>query len=260
MFWLQVFSQSDSIKTSPSSRVEDIFCDMKHTLNVGLGLLRSPFTGSSTAWMRVGCAGLTTSAFFLIDPAMQDFARSNQSPFKDRIFSIEDYLNGKYGTFYAAGIYFIGWSIREETVRRTGLYALEAVVYAETITRFLKFSFGRKRPEGADHLFFKPFRGTSEYFRSLPSGHTTGAFAFSTVMAKSIDNIYWQIFWYCSASLVGMARIYHNNHWFSDTFLASIIGYRIAGYVVSFSSRRQTQDKKYRFGFSPREVSITWQF
>ena len=32
--------------------------------------------------------------------------------------------------------------------------------------------------------------------------------------------------------MVGMARIYHNVHWISDTFLAAMISYNVADFVV----------------------------
>ena len=49
--------------------------------------------------------------------------------------------------------------------------------------------------------------------------------------------MYWKSLWYGSAVMVGMARIYHNVHWLSDTFLAGIIGYSAASYVVQFSDK-----------------------
>jgi membrane-associated phospholipid phosphatase len=79
------------------------------------------------------------------------------------------------------------------------------------------------------------FRGSKQKYKSFPSGHTSAAFAFATVMAKSTDNLIWKIFWYTGAGIVGMARIYHNVHWLSDTILSGFIGYSAASYVVHFS-------------------------
>ena len=107
-----------------------------------------------------------------------------------------------------------------------GLRATEAFVYSGIITAGLKVLIGRWRPyAGKDHLFFKPFQFNNDDYVSLPSGHTTVSFAVSTVLAKSMDNPYWKIFWYGSAGLVGVSRIYHNKHWLSDVFLGSVIGH-----------------------------------
>ena len=116
------------------------------------------------------------------------------------------------------------------------------IFLATSVTGFLKYSFGRARPNIAnDHLNFKAFRGAEEKYRAFPSGHTTGAFAFASVMALSIENTYWKVFWYGAATMVGAARVYSNNHWLSDTFLAGVISYSIANYVVNFSSNHRLE-------------------
>lgn len=72
-----------------------------------------------------------------------------------------------------------------------------------------------------------------------------GAFAVSTVMAKSLKNKLWKGFWYGSAGMVAASRVYHNAHWVSDVFLGGIIGYSFGAYVVDFDkkSKRHIFDK-----------------
>jgi len=100
------------------------------------------------------------------------------------------------------------------------------------------------------------FRGKKGKYRSFPSGHTTGAFAFASVMAMSIDNVYWKTGWYGSAALVGMARIYHNVHWISDTFFAAAISYSVASYVVNFKNRAKDRKSGINFSLSPTPNGI----
>ena len=141
-----------------------------------------------------------------------------------------------------------------------GLHAIETIIMAQSVTGFLKYSFGRARPyTGDDHLDFKVFRGNEERYRAFPSGHTTGAFAFASVMAMSIENTYWKIFWYGSATMVGAARIYHNNHWLSDTFLAGVISYSIANYVVNSDSDRPVEDTNYTVSIYPYHMGLGLQ-
>jgi membrane-associated phospholipid phosphatase len=260
LFCQPVLRNSDSSYFSPTSITHFIIDDASHVLHVGLGLLKSPITASYSNWLGVGYAVSATSVLFIVDAPLKEFFLSNQTSFNDNLFFLDDYLNGRYGTYYAAGLYGTGFIIRNEKLRRTGLYALEAIFYAQSITRILKFSFGRRRPEGDDPLFFKPFQGTAAFYRSLPSGHTTGAFAFATVMARSVNNLYWKIFWYGSASLVGMSRSYHNAHWFSDTFLAGCIGYSMASYIVTFSQQQKRENLRFYPAFAPQEIGFVIYF
>lgn len=110
---------------------------------------------------------------------------------------------------------------------------MEAYFYTGVVTGGLKFLFGRRRPFGGEsHLFFKPLQFDNLY-RSLPSGHTSCSFSVSTVLAKSVDSLFWKSFWYGAAGLVGASRVYHNVHWFSDVVLGGILGYSIGDFVVN---------------------------
>lgn len=234
----QLFAQNTLEAETRPDMLQDIFHDAAHAFNVGLGVLQSPFNATSTDWGRLFLAGAFTSALFLVDPAVKEFALSHQTKLNDNLFGIDRYYNGRTESYAAIGLYFTGFIFRHEKLRRTGLYAAEAIIIAQTITSILKYGFGRRRPyAGKGHLYFKTFDGGEEKYRSLPSGHTSGAFVFATVMAKSVDNMYWRSLWYGSAVMVGIARIYHNVHWLSDTFLAGIIGYSAASYVVHFSDK-----------------------
>ncbi len=55
-------------------------------------------------------------------------------------------------------------------------------------------------------------------------------------MANEIDNFFWKIGWYSLAGLVGYARIYHNQHWFSDVLMGAAIGYFSGEFVNNHSS------------------------
>jgi membrane-associated phospholipid phosphatase len=100
---------------------------------------------------------------------------------------------------------------------------------------------GRSRPylnEGKNH--FKPF-SFSEDQRSFFSGHSSTTFAFSTVMANEVDNLAWKIFWYGAAGTVAGSRIYHDQHWLSDTIAGALVGYAIGNFV---SRQARKRDKK----------------
>ena len=166
---------------------------------------------------------------FFLDQTIHKIARENQSSALDKIADIDRYYGDKYVTGGALlGLYGMGLLINDDNVKETGEKAIIAAAVSGIVVVGLKEAFGRSRPyrgNGAWH--FKPF-SFEESRRSLPSGHAAVTFAISTVMANSVDNNYWKALWYGGAIGVGAARIYKNQHWFSDVICGSVIGYFIA--------------------------------
>lgn len=222
---------------------ETLYNDANHILSVSGGLLSAPLNFDQNDWQKTLFTIAATSALFFIDQNVKQYAQSNQSEINNDIFQIDNYLRGTTGLYAAAGLYSTGFLIKDSKIRQMGLNAIETIFLATSVTGFLKYSFGRARPyTGDNQLDFRVFRGSQEKYRAFPSGHTTGAFAFASVMAMSVDNVYWKVLWYGSASMVAAARIYHNNHWLSDTFLAGAISYSIAHYIVYYGKNdRETQ-------------------
>ena len=214
---------------------ETVVHDTKHVFNLGLGIIQAPLHFDGSDWRNILFTGAMTSVLLAADPHVKEYAQSNRSVFKDKLFKFDNYFNGEHSSYAAAGIYLGGFFFKVEKIRLTGLYAMETLFISQIITSSLKYTFGRRRPwSGDDHMDFKLFRGKKGKFRSFPSGHTTSAVAFGSVMAMAIDNTVWKVFWYSSASLVAMARIYNNNHWLTDNILAAAITYSVARYVVNF--------------------------
>lgn len=252
-----LFSQDEENKSYLEYSRDIVLEDVNQAFHLGLGFIQAPFEFNSQDWLYIGGASAATSTLFLIDPQIKDFAQSNQTTATDKIFEIDSYFNNRTGSYAGAGLYLSGFIFKEEKIRKMGLHALETLFLANGLTSFFKYSFGRRRPYGgADHMRFKAFRGSKGKYRAFPSGHTTSAFAFGSVMAMSVDNIYWKSFWYGSAGMVGLARIYHNVHWISDTFFAAIISYNVADYVVHFDSEDDDEGLKIYPSFNGLAIQI----
>src|SRR5439155_18160107 len=114
----------------------------------------------------------------------------------------------------------------------TGRELLEALAYSGITTTALKIVIARARPyvDQGIHSFL-PFDAANGH-NSLPSGHTTVAFALSTVLSQRINNVWASIALYGAASCTAFSRMYHNQHWLSDVFLGAAIG-TTAGLFVS---------------------------
>ena len=82
-----------------------------------------------------------------------------------------------------------GLILDDKKLLETTRLVVESYLIAGAITQLGKRVFGRSRPyTGAGPTEFEPFkfRSTTDS-RSLPSGHTTSAFAMMTVLAKQYD-------------------------------------------------------------------------
>jgi membrane-associated phospholipid phosphatase len=66
----------------------------------------------------------------------------------------------------------------------------------------------------------------------MPSGHTTSAFALSTVMSRQAHSTFLKILAYVPAGFTMFSRLYQHQHWLSDEILAAGIGYFVGNWVV----------------------------
>lgn len=231
--------------TEPPDSTSQLAQDAKHFAQVGFSLLAAPFMFDTQDWMHVGIAAGTTALIFAVDKNVKKISMQNQTGLNDDIFNMDSYHGNQYSLFLAWGLYGYGSFTGNNKLREMGLHATEAFVFAGTISGVFKILIGRRRPYAGDNqLYLKPFQFTNNDYQALPSGHTTVSFAVSTVLAKSVNNMYWKVFWYGTAGLVGASRIYHNKHWMSDVFLGAVIGYYTGAYVVGFDK----SEKPHIFG------------
>jgi len=67
---------------------------------------------------------------------------------------------------------------------------------------------------------------------SFPSGHTTGAFTFFTVLALGLKKKWIQVLAPTLAALVGISRVYLGQHFLSDIVAGAVIGLFVASITV----------------------------
>ena len=227
--------------------------DVNHLLYTGGKIATQPFRFSTNDWLILSAVVGGTALLFTADKSVRDIALRNQSNTADAIFSIDEFYGSPYTAVFTVGLYGVGLFAGEDGIRELGLHTSEALIYSVAIVGILKTIIGRQRPYvGESNTVFDPFQ-IDYALTSLPSGHTAIAFAVSTVMADYIDNIFWKVFWYGAAGLVGTARIYHNQHWVSDVFLGGAIGYFVGRFVVNLNKDRDS-------GLSRLNISPTLSF
>ena len=160
-------------------------------------------------------------------------------------------------TLYAAGR--IGGS---RPVAALGLHGLEAVLLASGLSGTVKLVAGRSRPYvHADPRpnDFELLRGVRGHrYTSFPSGHTTAAFAIAAVTTAELAHWTGEKGWWSgwpyvvggtlfgSATLVGIARMYHDQHWASDVVAGAAIG-TFSGLTVVKYAYRHPQNRLDRW-------------
>jgi membrane-associated phospholipid phosphatase len=86
---------------------------------------------------------------------------------------------------------------------------------------------------------------SSRDYMSFPSGHTTTAFAAAAAITSEARRMspkslpYVATLTYGGATLVGLSRMYHNNHWASDIALGAAVGTFSGLKVVRYSHAHQ---------------------
>ncbi|WP_179862082.1 phosphatase PAP2 family protein [Longibacter salinarum] len=139
------------------------------------------------------------------------------------------FVLGAIGTFAVTGI-----ALQEKQFTRTSFNLVEALALTKVTTGLFKGLAGRTRPYADSspwELNVAKF-GSAHATKSMPSGHTSRAFAIASVIAHDYDHWWVQIPAYGVATSVGVQRIRSGNHWLSDVVLGGALGYLI-GRTVS---------------------------
>jgi membrane-associated phospholipid phosphatase len=143
-----------------------------------------------------------------------------------------------------AGLYALGRANGQARVQSLGLHSVESILIADVLGGTLKMLLGRQRPYvdiNAPYNFqlWRGFKGHE--YQSFPSGHTINAFAFASTLTRETQfwwphaGFYVGTVFYGGASLMGLSRIYNNQHWASDVLAGAAIGTLIGLKVVKYT-------------------------
>jgi len=143
-----------------------------------------------------------------------------------------------YANIAALSTYAVGLVFREDNIRVTGRLMFESLSISGVTVVLARYIFARSRPySGEGQWKFNWFKWNNE-IESFPSGHTTVAFALSTVLAERIDNDWARLGLYGLASLTAFARVYNNQHWASDVFVGGLLGFVTGMHVINKEKQR----------------------
>lgn len=190
-------------------------------------IITSPLRWDGGDWLKAGAVVGVTSALFLADSPVRDFAQRNQNSVADKFATVGNAFGDPlYAPVALSSFYLYGVLKDDAKARRASLLSLESGLIAGVFTLGLKSLVQRHRPVmGHDPgTMDGPGFGTENV--SFSSGHTSTAFAMATVFADEYrDSKIVPPLAYGLATLTAAARVYDSEHWASDVFFGAALGY-----------------------------------
>ncbi|MBM4136185.1 MAG: phosphatase PAP2 family protein [Nitrospira sp.] len=198
-------------------------------------ILVSPFHWEKSDWIKASLIIGITAGFYAFDQEIQDWVKENRS---DTLDEISRFVN-PYRFLPPLGIlYSYGYLFENKKAQRAALLSLESFVVTGVFTQAIKLATHRHRPRfGAPYNTWDgpSFAGCC---RSFPSGHASFSFAIATVIASEYeDKALIPPLAYGIATLTALSRVNDKNHWTSDVFFGSALGYFIGKKIVSLHSK-----------------------
>ena len=189
-------------------------------------------------WYEVLAVAGGVAAVSALDEPVQRWSQRNRSETGDDIAAV--FRRGGEPLVYATvslGTLGAGILLGDADVQRAGGRLVTSVALSAAVSETLKRVAGRSRPnEGVGAFQFHPFTSLDDSAgvstrSSLPSGHTTAAFAVATSLAEDFHNPYVSVGLYTLAAGTAFSRVNDNRHWLSDTVLGAALGVTTAKLV-----------------------------
>ena len=144
-----------------------------------------------------------------------------------------------------AGMYVMSFPSHNQHWRETGFLAGEAALNSLLPIEVMKYSFRRERPYQGN--------GSGAFFQggtSFPSEHATAAWAIAGVFAHEYPGTFPKLVSYGLASAVSFSRVRAGQHFPSDVFVGSVLGYLVAQSVYTRHHDPELRGSSWE---SPRE-------
>jgi len=211
----------------------------------------SPGHWKGKDFLLLGGVAAITSALYTVDGDVADWVVKHKSTSSGPLprfmshLAEPPFMGGLIAALYASGEVF-----RSPGLRRTALLSLEAYASNAVISSAIKFLVGRARYSAGegDHSFH-PF-SFNILSSAFPSGHSGSAFAVAAVVAGQVDRPALGVLFYGLAGAIAVSRIHDNDHWASDIFTGSVLGYFIGKMILQLnrpsSSRSPTRCTRRR--------------
>ncbi len=244
---LKAMAADDSIAAKPLSsiprneRTPSIVPDIgyfKSILTDSRDILISPGRWNKYQWIAVSGIVVVAGVLYTQDANIQKVVQKNQTPLWNSVskYGLERLGSGLYSLPALGVLYGVGAIIKNDKARYTALKGAEAYLLGFIADNIMKQLTNRHRPYQSDpanpDIWNGPLSLTIN--SSFPSGHSTNIFAVATVIATAYSQTIWvPIVCYTLAGLTAASRVYQNDHWFSDVFVGSALGFAIGRTIMN---------------------------
>lgn len=159
---------------------------------------------------------------FLVDEPVVNYARTHQTSFLKSVAHYTDAGGEKKIVIPGVLLTYVTarFLLKDERLKNTTLNSIQSIIVTAIATEGIKYLAGRARPFNYEGAYsFQPFPGGVDRYKSLPSGHTSLAFALFTPYAETYSR------WiYLLPVSVAFGRVYQDKHWLSDVVTGGGIG------------------------------------
>ena len=190
---------------------------------------------------------------YAVDQDVHQWSLDRRSTSSDDAWRLISNLG--HGTFLSALIatmYVTGEISDDNSLRKTALLSLEGWLTSGIVVQGMKFISGRARPHTEEKFSsFHPFSSEHRY-HSFPSGHASSAFAVAAVIANQSEKFSIDFLAYSLAALAAVSRVHNNEHWMSDVFIGSVIGYLVGNKISALNKPGDSNKVRLSFQFSPK--------
>jgi len=249
VFSTSTFSQNST--TNKQNIGQKILSDASIFFSDGAAYFSYPARMSSNGWIYT--AGIAGGLYLSMNADRYITDHIGRRTIESDIGNIpKKYGNALYSGIATSAIYTVGLLTGEDEVRKVGRMLFQSLAYSGVTNLALKTIFGRKRPYLNDGPWKFTWFSIDNDMQAFPSGHTTVAFAFSTVLAEYFHTLWSRIGFYGIASLTAYSRVLDNQHWFTDVVLGALVGIAGGLHVISQEEQRESGKTSHsRVSFQP---------
>ncbi len=207
----------------------------------GKYVLSSPSRWEKKDWLASAFIVGTSGSIMLADEKVQERVQAKRNSTSDRITNIIEPFGLEGAILALGGLYLAGCIKKDTTFKKVTLLCGESALISGVIVGALKILIGRARPDTDEGVSsYSPFSIYASHW-SLPSGHTSTAFAIASCLASESENTLVKVASYGMAIIIGVSRIHDDKHWASDVFLASTIGIGVGKTVSKLHKKHYTR-------------------
>lgn len=242
-----------------NSILDDLSNDGMIFLNDASSYFTYPFRMNSNEWLIAGGTALGTYGLMNLDESLRNkISLNNKETLNGDFWDIPtNYGIVQYMNLGALSIYTVGLVSREDEIRKLGRIIFQSLSYTGISVMIFRIIAGRERPySGYGPFTFSGFTMDNE-IQSFPSGHTTVAFAVSSVIAEYYNKWWLKIGMYGFASLTAYARVRNKQHWVSDVVFGALLGVTGGLHVAAQERIREGVQKESDISIVPSINSIS---